>query len=101
MIRLSFAAFLIAAMPALAHDHWSDLDGDGFLEPDEFNIGDYTFQDIDANSDGVISVGEYEALELLRADDGIAVPEEALPDDPNAITTPAETIEPRFLRVGE
>ncbi|MFO6463774.1 hypothetical protein ACK8OR_05230 [Jannaschia sp. KMU-145] len=78
MFRLALIA-AFAAAPAFAHDHWSDLDGDGFLEADEYDIGEVTFADADQDGDGLVSAAEYEAIALIiAADDNAAVLEDAV-----------------------
>lgn len=75
---------LLFTTPAFGHDHWSDLDGDGLLEPDEYGL-ETPFDDADLNGDGIISSAEYDAV-LLRAQmPDLAVPqgepvEEPAPD---------------------
>ncbi|WP_167766871.1 hypothetical protein [Jannaschia formosa] len=103
MTRIALAAILLTATAAHANDHWSDLDGDGLLEPDEFGLEGPSFEDIDANNDGVISGGEYDAFLLLTADDGIAIPEEVLPgeDGLEASRVDATEVEPKIISVDE
>jgi hypothetical protein len=104
MIRMTLTALILSASAAMAHNHWGDLDGDGFLEPSEFDIGGATFEDADANNDGVISPGEYDALiAILSADEGVAVPEGAVPGETglDAGTVTTEGIEPNIISVDD
>lgn len=102
MTRIAIAAILLSATTAAAHNHWSDLDGDGLLEPDEFNLEDATFQDLDGNNDNVISMDEYDAYYLNRIrDDEVAIPQEVLPGDSGLVDDTATDISPRILSVGD
>jgi hypothetical protein len=96
MIRPLLAALLLPA-PALAHSHWADLDGDGFMEPDEFDIGEVTFADADLDGDGRISDAEYRAIALIIAsEEDVSVPEPSVGDaDPGVDPNP----DPKLIEV--
>lgn len=102
--RIALIALILGATTAHAHDHWSDLDGDGLLEPDEFGIDALTFGDADLDGDGVISPGEYEALLLLRANAGVAFPEAVRRAAPargsvGDVPAPEAGFEPKVIRI--
>jgi hypothetical protein len=99
MFRTILTAAILTATAATAHQHWGDLDGDGFLEPDEFDIGEFSFEDADTNNDGLISPGEYDALLALSlGDDNIAVPEGATPGETGLEASRVEgDIEPEII----